>query len=359
MAIVKLRDRDAIITKEGLIFRVFGYDHPRGAYICDAEYASAKIFSSKDPRAPRTSLNQIFYKFYNNEGLLLVLKRYPKYTIYYKLLNKKILGVQISDIFTIRKPKQKLKLIIKEKPTDALIDATQRVFHKIKNASDLSLEDFGVFGSLLHGFYHPKFSDIDLVVYGKDNNQKILKILKELYSDNCSGFTNEFNDKDVMKGKLWRFKDYNLKEYIWHQKRKLIYGMFNDTKSGRIIKAEFEPVKDWNEITSCYKKNDRIFPKGWARLKAKVIDDIDSPFIPSIYHIEPISVIKGSKSALETIRIFSYMEEFRQQVKKDETIVVEGNLEEVKSNKRSYNQITLTYCPKYYQQVLKVYNSNL
>jgi len=162
-----------------------------------------------------------------------------------------------------------------------------------------------------------------------------------------------------MKGKLWRFKDYNLKEYIWHQKRKLIYGMFNDTKSGRIIKAEFEPVKDWNEITSCYKKNDRIFPKGWARLKAKVIDDIDSPFIPSIYHIEPISVIKGSKSALETIRIFSYMEEFRQQVKKDETIVVEGNLEEVKSNKRSYNQITLTYCPKYYQQVLKVYNSNL
>ena len=53
------------------------------------------------------------------------------------------------------------------------------------------------------------------------------------------------------------------------------------------------------------------------------------------------------------------MEEFRQQVENDEIIVVEGNLEKVISNKRSYHQITLTYCPRYYEQVLKVRNSEL
>jgi len=52
-----LRDRDAIETAEGLIFRVFGYSHPSNAYICDAEYASAKIFQSKDPRAPEKAKN--------------------------------------------------------------------------------------------------------------------------------------------------------------------------------------------------------------------------------------------------------------------------------------------------------------
>jgi len=63
----QLRDRDGIVTREGLIFRVFGYSHPPNAYICDAEYASANIFSSKVPRAPRDgSISPLFYKFYDD-----------------------------------------------------------------------------------------------------------------------------------------------------------------------------------------------------------------------------------------------------------------------------------------------------
>ena len=54
----------------------------------------------------------------------------------------------------------------------------------------------------------------------------------------------------------------------------------------------------------------------------------------------------------------SYMEEFRQQAKKDETVIVEGNLEEVVSPKGSFHQVTLTYCPRYYEQVLKVEGLN-
>jgi ubiquinone/menaquinone biosynthesis C-methylase UbiE len=48
------------------------------------------------------------------------------------------------------------------------------------------------------------------------------------------------------------------------------------------------------------------------------------------------------------------MEEFRQQAHKDEIVFVEGNLEEVISPDKSFHQITLTYCPRYYEQVLKV-----
>ena len=57
--------------------------------------------------------------------------------------------------------------------------------------------------------------------------------------------------------------------------------------------------------------------------------DDEAPFIPSIYGIEPLEVFAGPKEALEAKRVFSYMEEFRQQVQKDETVIVEGNLEEV------------------------------
>jgi len=47
------------------------------------------------------------------------------------------------------------------------------------------------------------------------------------------------------------------------------------------------------------------------------------------------------------------VEEFRMQVRKDEVIYVEGNLERVTDPKKSFYQVALTYCPRYYEQVLK------
>jgi predicted nucleotidyltransferase len=99
--------------------------------------------------------------------------------------------------------------------------------------------------------------------------------------------------------------------------------------------------------------NARIVQKGWVKLKARVTADDDGPFIPSVYGIEPLEVLTGPKEAIEAKRVFSYMEEFRQQVQRDETVIVEGNLEEVKSPGGSFMQVTLTYCPRYYEQVLK------
>ena len=93
---------------------------------------------------------------------------------------------------------------------------------------------------------------------------------------------------------------------------------------------------------------------GQKSKRASPADD-DGPFIPSVYKIEPLEVLEGPRAADEVVRVLSYMEEFRQQVHKDETIIVEGNLEEFQSPDpdEGYYQITLTYCPRYYEQVLK------
>ena len=162
-----------------------------------------------------------------------------------------------------------------------------------------------------------------------------------------------------MDGKRWRFKNYTVNEFLWHQRRKQIYGLFDDAKSGRTIKAEFEPVKAWSEIQSEYDPAARIVRKDWVRIKARVTSDVEAPFIPSVYGIEPLEVLSGSKAALEAVRVVSFMEEFRQQAQKDETVIVEGSLEEVVSPKDRWHQIALTYCPRYYEQVLKVVHSAL
>jgi predicted nucleotidyltransferase len=354
MANLKLRDRDAIHSSEGIIFRVFGYSHPPNAYLCDAEYASSKIFQSKDPRAPREGRGELFYKFYNDEGMKLVAKKYPQYLVEHKMLGLKLVGVPENLIAEARQPQPRLQELLRQGPTDPLLNAMERALEIASTQSGVPKASFGVFGSMLHGFHHPKYSDIDFTIYGKAENRRIVETNQQLYSDPASGLTNEFASEDAMAGKTWLFKNFTVPDFVWHQRRKYIYGLLDDrAHSGRIIKAEFEPVKAWDEIKNEYDPEARIVQKGWVKLKARVTADDDGPFIPSVYDIEVLEVLSGPREAQEAVRVFSYMEEFRQQVQRDETVIVEGNLEEIQSPSGNYLQVTLTYCPRYYEQVLK------
>ncbi len=350
-----LRDRDAILTSENIIFRVYGYFHPPEGYVCDVEYAPSKIYKSNDPRAIRRVNSEVYYKFYADEGLRFILENYPKYTIQYRPLGRRLVGVPEDQIRSIRRPNDKLQELLLSPPTDELLVALHELIDMVLSRSNLSSECLGVFGSILHGFYHPKLSDIDLTVYGRRRMEDLRKILKEFYMERDSPLRNEFEDESSIIGKRWRFLNYGLKEYLWHQRRKLIYAVFKGGADERAIKVEFEPVREWDEIYNEYDPRMRIVNCGWIRAVARITDSTDSPFIPSIYMIEPLKIIDGPKVD-DIKRIISYVEEFRMQAFDDEIVYVEGNLEYVEA-KKSFYQITLTYRPRYYHQVLKVLRS--
>jgi predicted nucleotidyltransferase len=331
-----------------------GYSHPLNAFICVAEYAPAQIFTSNNPKAFRNRGKHVFYKFYEDEGWKFVKNNFPQYMIFHETLRKNVIGVKRHNALKVRRPDEKLKRIVRRRVQDQLLSALQSVLEFTTENSGLSMASFGVFGSMLYGFYNPKFSDIDLIIYGKENAIKLCKALKEFYLDKHSPFRNEFESEGAIEGKQWRFQNYSPQEFVWHQRRKMIYALFDDAKSGRIIKTEFEPVKDWKEIVNEYRSEARIRQKGWVKLFAHITEDRDAPFIPSIYGIKPVKVLHGTRYAEEATRIVSYMEEFRLQAQKDERVYVEGNLEEVVTPKGNFHQIALTYCPRYYEQVLKV-----
>jgi predicted nucleotidyltransferase len=355
LATLRLRDRDAIITKEGLVFRVLGYAHLQDAFICDIEYAPATVFTSDDPRAFRSNGKNVFYKFYEDEGWKFLQASYSQYLIFHEMLQSNVIGVKQGDIARVRKPDEELQKL-DVKPKDKLVVATQRILELVAERSGISNADFGVFGSMLHGFHHPEFSDIDLIIYGRTETTKLRKTLLELYEDDSSLFRNEFETDQSIRGKRWRFRNLSIQEYLWHQRRKLIYALFSDENSRRWIKTEFESVMDWREVVREYDFGSRVFQRGWVIMKARIIEDRDSPFIPSAYGVEALEVLEGPREALEASRIVSYLEEFRLQVFKDEIVYVEGNLEEVVTSKGRFYQIALTYCPKYYEQVLKSLN---
>jgi predicted nucleotidyltransferase len=147
--------------------------------------------------------------------------------------------------------------------------------------------------------------------------------------------------------------NYSLREYLWHQRRKMIYAYFDARDAGRVVKAEFEPVKTWEENVNNYNPFARIFHVGWIKAIVEISDDNDAPFIPSVYQIELKEILEGPKID-EISRIFSYMEEFRMQAKTGERVLVEGNLERVVNGTNVFHQITLSYGPRYYEQTLKV-----
>ena len=162
MPTLRLRDRDAIITKESLIFRVFGYSHPPSAYICDVEYAPESIFKSTDPRAFRNRGQEVFYKFYADEGWIFVQSKVPQYMILHEMLGRKVAGVNHSDILEIRKPEVEFRKLVSNETGDALLRGVRDVHRSIEvigQSSGLSVEDFGIFGSLLHRFHNPLFSE--------------------------------------------------------------------------------------------------------------------------------------------------------------------------------------------------------
>jgi len=354
LADLRLRDRDAIVTTEGLIFRVLGYSHPSNAYVCDVEYAPARFFRSENPRALRTKNRNVFYKFFEDEGWKFLQCLFPKYFIFHDMLGKNIIGVSHEDTMETRKPEEKLEELIDRKPEDELVAALQNALRLLAEQSGLATKDFGVFGSMLHGFHHPRFSDLDFTVYGRRNVAQLRETLQRLHSERASLFGNEFESDESIKGKPWHFKNLTPREFVWHQRRKLIYSLFKDENTGRIIKTELEPVKSWNEISNEYDPRTRILQKGWVKMRARIMGDADAPFMPSIYDVEPLKILKGIKCAAEATRIVSHMEEFRMQAFEDEIVDVEGNLEEVNAPDGNSVQVSLTYCPRYYEQVLKV-----
>lgn len=344
---VKLRDRDAIEVPEGIVFRVYGYDHPPSAYICDAEYAREDVYRSGEARALREGPHGRYYKFYEDAGLRFVKQRFPQYTLMHRALKKRVVAVG-ENIGEVRRADVQLNWLLSY-VEDPLIDALRELLSLVEERSWLRLSNFGVFGSLQHGFYHPSYSDLDLVIYGRRELRELRSLLSSVYREAVK-LKNEFEDASTPR--KWRFKHYTIDEFIHHQRRKLIYALFKPSRLSRWVKVEFEPVRAWEEVVNEYELYDEVEDYGMVSLRARVLEDSDSGFMPSMYSIEVEEVLEGPREGLEAQRVVSYVEEFRLQALKDEEVFVKGWLERLKG-RREVVQVTLTRRDRYYDQVLK------
>jgi len=347
---VRFRDRDAPITDDGLIFRTYGYDHPPGSCFCDLEYAPETLYRSDDPRAVRDGLPRKYYKFYFDGGLKFALTCDPPYKLLHMPLGVEMVGVDESRISRVVKPEQRLQELL-ETESDPLAKACEEVLSLVTDGSSLERRDFGVFGSLAHGFHNPRYSDIDLIVYGKMQLSELRETLGELYGD--GNLRNEFEDWSPRDPPAnWNFTHYSKEEYGLSQLRKGIYATYDSKALNRRVKVEFEPVRSWDEITNEYGAINRITSLGRVEATGEILAGDEGGFMPSVYPVRLLE-FSGNVDCGDVLRIVSYVEEFRLQLEAGDTALIRGNLERVERKDRVFHQITLSYGEDYFDQVLK------
>jgi predicted nucleotidyltransferase len=207
-----------------------------------------------------------------------------------------------------------------------------------------------LFGSLLHDFHNPKYSDIDLIIYGRIALEQLRETLQDFYKSPESDLENEF--PTYYNPRNWRFTKFTLDELKQANAAKYIYGLYKSKILGRKVKVEFEPVRCWDEIKTENEYDYQITDIGWTRLEAKIVDSEDSGFMPSIYNISPL---KFHNQPLDPPpeRIVSYVEEFRLQADNGDTVIVEGPIEQITTDEEVKTQIMLSYNSQYFAQVLK------
>jgi predicted nucleotidyltransferase len=332
----KFRDRDFLRTKEGFFFCVVGPYHPPNRVISYLKYVPAKLGSWGKGiwRFKRVLRNYTIPSLLETFNLLE--KDYPHYLFYSPFYNILMTAVPLEYLSKHYKPEEKLAQLINAKRPDVLQKKVMRFVSFLSEKSGIPFEFFGVTGSILLNIHRLGISDMDMTVYGLKNSLAVKRALQEEYSQLDSNIRRLQNSSL----KAWcRSKAHShpltIDEALQIYRRKWNLGMFEGTE------FSVHPVKLEDEVNEEYA--DKIYePLGLVVLGAVVVDNSDSMFLPAVYHVQDVRVVKGPQVA-DIEEVVSYEGLYGDLAEVGETILVKGKLELVrdKKNKRKYHRVVV------------------
>ena len=336
-----LRDRDFIESYEGLIFCVIGNVHPVDRVIAYLKYIPHLASKIRTKWSREGIMYGRILPYYSAIGVRSTMdflrKHYPEYIVYDKYRSIELIEVPRSKIKKHFKPEERLQEIIKS-PQDNLEKLALDLVSELSNESNISIENFGITGSILLKMHNLRYSDIDVVVYGHRNGWIIRDTLKELYHRKRSDFR-------LPRGSLleeWS-KDIVSHHPLTLKEAMLLYSKFKWNRAlykGR--QFSIHPVKLENEVKERWE--DKIHkPLGLVRVKAKVVNSSDAIFMPAIYIVEETKILEGIEPPKQISRIVSYEGLYIDLAEPGDEIIAYGKLEEVQDLRsgETYYQVTI------------------
>ncbi len=324
----RFRDRDFLQTEEGFFFCVVGPLHPPDRIISYLKYVPSKfgVWGKGEKRFKRVMRSYTIPNLLETFSLLE--RNYPHYLFNSSFYNITLTAVPQKHITEHYKPEEKLAQLRQASRLDPLQKRLRRFTSFLAETSNVPHDFFGVTGSILLDIHQPKFSDMDITVYGWKNSLAVKKALNENYALSDSSVKRlEGEARKAWCARKARRYPLTRDEASKIYERKWNLGIFEGTLfSVHSTKLEREVAEEYGEKT--------YYPLGHATIRAVVHDNTDYLFLPSVYRIGEVKIVEGP-NVTGIVEMVSYESLYDSLAEVGESIEVKGKLERVVDNKTS------------------------
>ena len=314
----KPKDRDFVETLEGLLFCVVGYLHPPDKYTAYLKYSPAA--EGRWQRQGTAYHRELAYYHAHQVGQTLdtLQAHYPGYIHYCPVRDLTFSMVPHDRVRTYYTPEERLAQLLAA-PADSLEEEVARLIEDLRKVADIPLINLGITGSILLSIHDPSFSDIDLMVYGREAINQLRTAVTESHISGTSPL-----DESFLGG--WRQEIAEHHHLNEQEVRWLVARRWNFMYYGQGRYLSLHPVRSDAEIREVYGEH-FYRDAGVVRLRAIVSDAADSIFLPAIYGIEQVKILEGP--AVEVSEICSYEGLFGQAADVGQEVEARGKLERV------------------------------
>jgi len=280
--------KDFIQTQEGLIFAVVSYQAHAGKVGCFLRYI---VEGNAWKKIDTEQANQLLQQFY------------PQYCYQSEQFDAAFHAVALDDIIKHHRPEDKLKQTLEKNATDQIERKLQKLL-PILVQYGADIEALGLTGSMLID-QQGATSDIDLVVYGRDEFHKIREAVRLAVDD---GLLQLLSPELMEDNFIRRAGELSFDEFAWHDNRKFNKAAIDGTKFdiGMVCLAD-ELEHD----------NQQYQKQGMRQFITKVVDDHRAFDFPAVYLVEDEI----------TPEIVSFTHSYVGQAKVGEVIEVSGAVE--------------------------------
>jgi len=302
------RDGDVILSREGFIFYVFGYEHPPGRALAFLKYipeAFSELFPL-DFLDVRWRLGDIvllrpknLYTPRNYRSIIGVFREhFPHYVYDCPINGKTVICVPFSHISRVFPPDACLQSLLRSGSLDRLQSLAVGLVRLLSEASGVALDDFGVHGSIALGM-HRRGSDIDLVVYGAENFRRVEKAVSRLVDEGVLAYAPKLPIDAVRRHR----------------------GLY------RGVPFVYNAVRKPEEIRTRYGDSTyrALHP---MRVRCRVAGDGEAMFRPAVYQVDSVETLNGAASE-EPREVVSMIGLFRNVARIGDWIEASGMLERV------------------------------
>jgi predicted nucleotidyltransferase len=392
MGVRKPKDRDFLLTVDGLLFCVVGYLHPPDRLTAYVKYAP--LTSSPSPsgrggtgvrvwRRGEVTYDRVLARYSLDsvrDTLRFLQENYPHYIHHCPVRDMVFSMVPLDRVAEYYVPEVRLAEIMAA-PRDPLEEEAAALAAQLAQATGIPVTALGVTGSLLPGIHNPAFSDIDLTVYGSADAWRVCHFLRELKAVEGSRLKVEGSQmlnlstlRAEPQGEAFNLQpstlnlptlraepqgeacNLQIRPHTPEEVAARREGILTIHPTLAPAVAQYLAERRWNflrfgdryfsihatrtdaEITETY--GDYVYrDRGTARIVAQVVDVSEALFSPAIYRVNQVQVLNGE--AADVREVVSFDRIFADAVDPGAKIEVWGRVEQVVVRGGTYDRLVI------------------